>query len=330
MASSRKSPSIDATPALAAALAPTLARFVLPGQQVVVALSGGIDSVALLHACALQREARIGRLAALHVHHGLSPRADCWEAFCRERCVRLGVDFSCVRVTVERHSKDGLEAAARRARHAAFAAAAGDWLLLAQHRDDQAETLLFNLLRGTGTAGAAAMRERNGRLLRPLLSIGRREIEAYARTHGLEWVEDESNADLRHARNFLRLSILPELKRRFPAAAKNLAGAAGRFAAAQDLLDDLARLDLGACQDFPLAVVTLNALTETRAGNVLRYLLARHRVMIPSEARLREALRQMREAGADRHPALVFGAQRLRRRRGLIYLEPVADSTDRR
>jgi tRNA(Ile)-lysidine synthase len=264
------------------------------------------------------------RLSALHVHHGLSPNADCWETFCRDRCSGLGVSYSCARVSVDRDSKDGLEAAARRARHAAFAATECDWLLLAQHRDDQAETLLFNLLRGTGVAGAAAMHERNGRLLRPLLSVGREEIEAYARRHVLEWIEDESNADIRHSRNFLRWKILPELKGRFPAAARNLAGAAGRFAAAQELLDDLARLDLGATTDFPLEIELLAGLDATRARNVLRYLLARNNVMIPGAARLQEALRQMCEAGIDRHPALLFGSSRLRRRGGRIYLESAA------
>jgi tRNA(Ile)-lysidine synthase len=201
--------------------------------------------------------------------------------------------------------------------------------MLAQHRDDQAETLLFNLLRGTGLAGAAAMREHNGRLLRPWLGVSREAIEAYAATHGLVWVEDESNADIRHSRNFLRTKILPDLQGRFPAAAKNLAGASQRFAAALDLLDEMAREDLGDEGDFPVDIIRLQALSEARAGNALRYLLAKNRVQIPSEGRLLEALRQMCEAGTDRHPALAFGGHRLVRRRGKIYLElviPAADS----
>lgn len=286
-------------------------------------LSGGIDSISLLHALAAEARDSAWTLAALHVHHGLSPHADAWQGFCRNACARLRVEFDSVRVRVERDAADGLEAAARRARHAAFAAAAGDWIMLAQHRDDQAETLLFNLLRGTGLAGAAAMRERNGRLLRPWLGLGRDTIAAYAVAHELAWVDDESNADIRHTRNFLRLRILPEIEGRFPAAAKNLAGASLRFAAALDLLDELACADLGTERDFPLSLARLQGLSEARAGNVLRFLLARRQVMIPSEARLREALRQMRDAGPDRHPALRFGAYRLLRRRGRIYLESV-------
>lgn len=324
MASSRKSPSINAS-ALDAVVASCLSRYVCSGQHIVVTFSGGIDSTVLLGACAarLRDSPQIGKLSALHVHHGISPHADRWEAFCRDSCSRLDVPFTSVRVDVERASHDGLEAAARRVRHAVFAAAEGDWLLLAQHRDDQAETLLFNLLRGAGVTGAAAMRERNGRLLRPLLSIGREEIEIYARRHGLEWIEDESNADTRYSRNFLRRKIMPELQGRFPAATRTLAAAASRFAEARDLLDDLARLDLGTVADFPLDIAVLRGLEGARARNVLRYLLTRHHVMIPSEARLQEALRQLCEAGHDRHPAQYFGAHCLLRQGNRVYLESV-------
>lgn len=289
-----------------------------------VGLSGGIDSVVLLHALAALRHDSI---SALHVHHGISPNADRWAAFCADFAQRLALPFIRIQVEVERASRDGLEAAARRARHAAFAAASADWIVLAHHRDDQAETLLFKLLRGTGISGAGAMRERSGKLLRPLLNVGRHEIARYAAEHRLDWIEDESNDDLRHARNFLRHRILAPMTQRFPAAAKNLAGAAGRFAEAQDLLDDLARLDLGATTGFPITVDALQGLAEPRARNALRYLLAGQAVRIPSEARLREALRQMLSAGSDRHPALQLGEHRLVRRRGRIYLEPPGPSS---
>lgn len=308
---------------LTAVLAACLQRHVQSGQRLVVGLSGGIDSVVLLHALAsLHRDG----VSALHVHHGISPNADRWAKACEEFALRLGVPFKGVAVVVERESTDGLEAAARRARHAAFAAVQADWIVLAHHRDDQAETLLFNLMRGTGIAGAAAMRERNGHLLRPFLPVGRDEIECYAAEHRLGWIEDESNADTRHSRNFLRHRILAPLTQRFPAAAKNLAGAAARFAEAQDLLDDLACADLGSVTDFPIPVALLQALDEPRARNVLRHLLNVRGVQIPSEARLREALRQMLMAGSDRHPALQLGHHRLTRRRGLIYIDPSTDS----
>lgn len=320
MASSKKSPRIEPTPETAplAALAACLHRHVAPGERLCVALSGGIDSVVLLHALV-----RLGyaNVYALHVHHGLSPHADSWAEFCASFAGGLGIPLECVPVTVARRSAEGLEAAARRARHAVFAAAAADWVLLAHQRNDQAETFLFNLLRGTGVAGAAAMMERRGRYLRPFLGIDRAAIAAYASAHGLRWVEDESNADLRHSRNFLRHRILPLLAARFPATVQNFAAAAARMAEAQGLLDDLARIDLAGSEGFPIAVAQLTALPEARARNALRYLLAREQVMIPSEARLVEALRQMTTAAADRHPAVSFGSARLIRRRGAIYLE---------
>lgn len=324
MASSRNSRSTERLPAV---LAACLERHAPPGARLVVGLSGGIDSVVLLHALTgLRRDG----LAALHVHHGLSPHADAWADFCAAFAGGLGVPFECVRVTVERNTPDGLEAAARRARHAVFARAAADWIVLAHHRDDQAETLLFNLLRGAGLKGAAAMQEASGRLLRPLLEVGRAEIAAYAQARRLAWIEDESNADIRHSRNFLRHRILKPLAQRFPAATRNLAAAAARFNEAQALLDDLARLDLAGSEGFPLDITRLMALPEPRARNALRYLLARQQVAIPSEARLREALRQMLEAAADRHPVARLGAHRLLRRRGLIYLEPGGPSSESR
>ncbi|MDP2752404.1 MAG: tRNA lysidine(34) synthetase TilS [Rhodocyclaceae bacterium] len=279
----------------------------------VVGLSGGLDSVVLLHA--VRRHASP---SALHVHHGLSPNADRWETFCRELCTTWEIPLHVERVEVERHSPDGLEAAARRARHAIFAQT-GDWVLLAHHRGDQVETLLFNLLRGTGVRGASAMQERNGHLLRPLLTTSRQDIAAYAQAQDLSWIEDESNADLRFSRNWLRHQILPELTRRFPATEANLAGATRRFAEAENLLNELATLDLGdAPHDFPVALETLAALSFARAKNLLRYLLARRNIGIPSEERLSEALRQCLEAAPDRHPSIAFGRWQLVRKKGKV------------
>jgi tRNA(Ile)-lysidine synthase len=287
------------------------------GQKVVVGLSGGIDSVVLLHALSGFRLP----LSALHVHHGLSTNADDWEAFCRNLCDAWNVPIAVKRVTVERNAPSGLECAARIVRQQAFAGAGGDWVALAHHAGDQAETLLFNLIRGTGVRGAAAMAERGGRLLRPLLTVGRREILAYAQAHRLSWIEDESNADLRHSRNFLRHRVVAEIGRRFPGAEANLAAAARRFAEAQNLLDDLAVFDLGSGNHhFPVAVALLQSLPEYRARNVLRYLLAGGGVQVPSEERLAEALRQFLTAGPDRHPSVTLGSHRLFRRRGTVDL----------
>lgn len=279
--------------------------------------------MALLHACLeMQRAGQFEfTLDVVHVHHGLSPHADAWTAFCQERSAYYGLPCEVVRVEVERGSSDGLEGAARRARHAVFRDRDCDWLLLAHHQDDQAETMLFNLLRGSGLAGAAGMHECNGRLLRPWLDVTRAEIERYAQEKALTWIVDESNADERFSRNYLRARIFPVLRERFPAGPRNLARAAGHFSEARRLLDELACLDLGdAPQGFPLSLKCLKNLSEARARNLLRFLFSIRQVPIPSEARLSEAVQQLCEAGPDKHPVIRFGPYELVRRRDQVDL----------
>lgn len=309
-----------------AAVEACLDRHTVAGQRLVAAVSGGVDSAVLLDCLVRLGRLRGLSLEALHINHGLSVNAASWESHCRRFCEDRAVPLKAVQVEVERGSRDGLEAAARRARHAAFAATDADWIVLGHHRDDQAETLLFNLLRGTGLRGAAAMAEANGRLLRPLLDIGRDDIRAYAAARELTWAEDESNADTRHSRNHLRHRTLRDLALRFPGSPANLAAAARRFAEARDLLDELAQVDLGAhAADFPLDTKLLTALAETRARNLLRYLLQKRHIGIASEERLREAVQQLTQAAPDRHPAVVFGTWRLCRRGGQVLVEPIQD-----
>ena len=266
-------------------------------------------------------------LNACHVNHGISPQAGEWQAFCRNFCDQLGVPLSIMPVDVPRATPEGLEAAARAKRYAAFGGVTADWILLGQHRDDQAETMLFNLLRGAGLLGASGMPEtrtvRPGlSLLRPLLDVDRKDIDAYLHRHALAWMEDESNANTGFSRNFMRHQVMPLLQSRFPAAVRSLAAAAGRFAEAKMLLDELALLDLdGLPAQFPLPIAALVNLPEARGRNLLRFLLTRHAVGIPSEQRLIEALRQLLEAGADRHPLIVFGDWKLVRRSSSVYLD---------
>lgn len=323
MASSRKKSRTESAAALAECAAGVLDRHLLAGQQVVVALSGGIDSVVLLHTLNSLLPKRGCGLAALHVHHGLSPNAAAWQDFCAELCAAWKIPFAAQAVAVARNTGEGTEAAARAARHAVFAAVRADWVALAHHRGDQAETVLFNLLRGCGLRGAAAMQEATaGRLLRPLLQVPRAGIVDYAAEHGLDWIVDESNADTRYSRNYLRHDVLPQLSARFPAAEANLAAAAQRFGEAGALLDELAQIDLaGRPPGFPLPVAALTGLGEVRARNLLRFLLQRHGVRLPSQERLVEALRQLTDAAPDRHPAVDFGSYRLIRERGEVCLK---------
>ena len=268
MASSRKPRSADPAGAVRA----FLAGVPLEKKRVVVGLSGGVDSVVLLDVLAALRKDFGFTLSALHVHHGLSPNADRWARFCVRLCRSMEVPLRVKRVRVTR-SGEGLEAAARKARYEAFRAAKSDAIALAHHLDDQAETVLFNLLRGAGLRGLSGMPAR-GRLgakllLRPLLQVPRSAIEAHAAAHGLGWIEDESNADEALTRNFLRRRVAPLLEGRFPRWRESLARAA-RHAARR----------------------------EVDASDVVRGLLREHGLRAPSEARLGEMLRQFRSGGA--------------------------------
>lgn len=325
MASSRNKGSPDL---LSEAAAACLRRHLQPlPQTLVVAFSGGRDSVALLHALqSLQADFGYA-LSACHVNHRLSPQADNWEAFCKRHCEKAGLALAVHHVDVPRGAPEGLEAAARACRYQALTRTGANWLALAHHRGDQVETLLFNLLRGAGLTGAAGMPQTRPliegiSLIRPLLAVSRPSIEAYLARHGLNWVDDESNTDSGFSRNFLRHEVLPLLAARFPAAEQKLASAAERFAEAGGLLDELALIDLaGQPPRFPLPVACLIRLDERRGRNLLRFLLAQHGVRIPSEKRLSEVLRQLKEAKPDRHPAAAFGAHLLLRRRGQVCLD---------
>ncbi|MDR1853429.1 MAG: tRNA lysidine(34) synthetase TilS [Azoarcus sp.] len=298
------------------------------GQRLCCALSGGVDSVVLLDALAALRERFGFDLSAAHVHHGLNPAADEWRAFCADFCRRLDLPLHVFHVEVARDDPHGLEAAARAARHAALASVDCDWLALGHQRDDQAETVLFRLLRGAGVRGAAAMAAvepgdggRAGRL-RPLLELGREEIVAHAHARALQWVEDASNASLEFARNDLRHRILPAIEARFPAARVTLARAARHFRDASGLLDELAALDAVSCAGANAGEFRRDALfglNPARQANLLRWEFSRRGAFAPSQARLNEALRQLRDAARPlRFP---LGDYALCYRRGRVWLE---------
>jgi tRNA(Ile)-lysidine synthase len=327
MGNSRKPSSSELPERVAAALAPAIA----PGAHLVAALSGGMDSMALLSALAeLSTRLRFS-LRALHVNHGISPNASRWAGFCVAQCGRLGVPLQTEAVDISPYRALGLEAAARMARYEAFARVDADFVVLAQHRDDQAETLLLRLLRGAGVrglSGMAPLRAHAGaraKLARPLLDVPRAEIEAYARDRGLEWIEDESNADTARARNFLRHEVLPLMERQFPAARAAMARAAANLGEARELVDAMAQADLAACGDGEfVAVPALLALGETRAKNALRCWCDTRGIVPLSSARLGELLRQLRESRVDARTSLVAGKWELQRYRDRLHLKPAA------
>lgn len=286
--------------------------------RVCVAFSGGLDSMVLLDAFNTLRGEYAFQLGALHVHHGLSPHADRWAEFCSAACVRRDIPLRVEHVHICRRPGDSLEALARAERYRVFAAADADVIVLAQHRDDQAETLLLQLLRGAGLRGLAAMPRvsRCGgiELARPLLDLPRAALQDYARARRLEWIEDESNALLEFDRNFLRHAILPQLGVRFPSYAKALARSAKHIADAQSLLEALAEIDAGAPLEEPsLGCARLRALNTERGANMLRAFLQRHGVTPPSTARLGEAVRQLRDARHDANVLIKLGQHELRR-----------------
>lgn len=221
----------------------TSALAAAPDVALCVAYSGGPDSTALLHALAQLPAARARGLRALHIDHGLHPDSPAWAEHCRRFCASLALPCEVRRVQVRTHRGEGLEAAARHARYAAFETALrdGEWLLLGHHRDDQAETVLLKLLRGAGPEGLGGMRERRpcgrGELWRPLLrEVSRAQLRDYVATHALPCIEDPSNADTRLARNHLRHEILPRLVRHWPQAVDSILHSAALSRHAADAL----------------------------------------------------------------------------------------------
>ncbi len=317
---------------LLSAVSTFLRRHLLAGaapSRLCVGLSGGLDSVVLLQLlCHLRGEMDFA-LSALHVHHGLSPNADAWVEFCMELCHKLDVPLEAAAVCLDLGSGQGVEASARAVRYDSFTRCGADFIVLAHHRDDQAETVLLNLLRGAGVHGAAAMPEcrpletgSGTRILRPLLSMPRATLEAYAAEHGLAWIEDESNADPAYSRNFLRHHILPPLKARFPGCDAALARAARHFAEGAELLDDLAEIDLArAASGEGLSVAKLTELGEARARNLLRHWLRKLGAGMPDTESLKEALHQLLTAKAEATVCVKVDARfTLRRYRGVAYL----------
>lgn len=302
-----------------------LRAHVSAGARLCLGYSGGLDSTVLLHLLAAERGPLGLRLHALHVHHGLSPRAEDWQRHCEAVCLAWDVPLRVERVAVERGGK-GLEAAARAARYAAYARQEADFIVLAHQLDDQAETVLLNLLRGSGARGLAAMpvcrplADAPAGLLRPLLGVSRAELEDYARRHGLEWVADESNLDTGLARNRLRHAVMPPLGEGFPDYRQALARAAGHMAECSELLDDLARLDRGpAADDSSLDLSRLSCLSPARAANLLRYHLRRLGLDAPSAAALEALRRQLTDPARDTAPCWHQGGTILRAWRGRLY-----------
>jgi len=275
-------------------------------KSMTVALSGGVDSVVLLHLLyELQKAHRI-TLNAIHVHHGLSKNADKWVKFCEKLCRDLSVPLDVHYVKLPQKKSLGIEGEARQLRYEKLLQSKSDLIVLAHHADDQAETFLLQLIRGAGVKGLSSMAhfDDTRKLWRPLLKASRSDIEKYAKQHKLKWIEDESNLNIDFDRNFIRSKVLPILKNRFNHIIKVISRSSTHLAEAQHLLDDLAKIDLKKhlksinCIN-KIKVKSLNKLSLTRAKNVLRYWLEMNDQLMPSKDLLDELLRQVLTAKKD-------------------------------
>ena len=293
-----------------------------------VAFSGGLDSHALLHALCRLRAVLDAEVGAVHVNHGLQQDADRWESQCRQVCAGLQVPYVSLTVDGKARRGESPEAAARSARYTALA----DWLpaqhclLTAQHQDDQAETLLLQLLRGSGVSGLAAMPVLTtlgaGRHLRPLLGISREMLQQYADANRLAWIEDPSNADTAFDRNYLRQQVLPVLRQRWPAVAASLSRSAAHCADAAHLLADLAEQDLHALtgRENTLSLTGLVALPYVRQGNVVRHWIKQLSGRSPPAAVLARMLHDVIGSRRDSEPCVRWGNFEIRRYREELFL----------
>ena len=299
----------------------TLNTSLLNSQSILVAFSGGLDSTVLLHQL-VQWRAQHPEVAlrAIHIHHGLSPHADSWVQHCESVCMQWQVPLVVERVHLEDDGL-GIEAQARRARYQAFAQTLlpGEVLMTAQHLDDQCETFLLALKRGSGPAGLSAMGENSPfagtQLIRPLLAQTREALEAWARQHELCWIEDESNQDDTYDRNFLRLRVTPLLQQRWPHFAQAVARSAALCAEQESLLDELLASDLADCitSRGTLLLTPLMMMSGVRRAALLRRWLAGLNAPMPSRDGLERIWQEVALAREDASPSFRLGEYEVRR-----------------
>lgn len=300
------------------------------GNHLTIALSGGIDSIVLLHVLATLSKQLQFTLSAVHVSHGISSNSALWSRFCCNLCHSYGISIYVAYLQIKKESGISLEAIAREERYRIFGHMQADYVVLAQHLDDQAETLLLQLFRGAGLKGLSAMpivrkqaSDAAPRILRPLLEVSRNRIEAYARQNKLNWINDESNDSITFNRNFLRHEILPILRTRYPNYPKTLLRTSRHLSEASILLDELAEIDNAYCLAFgKLQVENLRKLSFSRAKNLLRYTLLQHGAPLPSTAKIENILNQLLSIGIDNQFHISLGDTEIRCYKGAVYILP--------
>ena len=297
-----------------------------PG-KILIAYSGGIDSHVLLHLVASQANLKL-KVVAVYINHGLQMQADAWAEHCQLQAEMLGVRFMCLNVDAKAANGESPEAAARNVRYQALQSViqTGDCLLLAQHREDQMETLLLQLFRGAGVQGLAAMPIMlpfgAGTLLRPLLNIAKSDIQQYALQHSLQWVEDPSNQSNDFDRNYLRNDIVPLLKQRWPSLDKTIARSAQNCAEAASLLDEWGRqmiAQLVSPVDNSLALDQLENFSAAQGSWLIRQWFALLGLKSPSQALLQAIKQQLIDARVDAHPQIFTQGYYLKKYRQRLF-----------
>ncbi|AIR65301.1 tRNA lysidine(34) synthetase TilS [Cedecea neteri] len=309
-----------------------LQSFLHPHRQLLVAFSGGLDSTVLLHQAVTLRDTLQPDLhiRAMHIHHGLSPRADSWVEHCRALCDKWRVSFEVAYVRLPSGGQ-GIEGEARAARYQALSNSllAGEVLLTAQHLDDQCETFLLALKRGSGPAGLASMPAilpfGDTLLLRPLLATSRAQLEEWADVHRLSWIEDESNQDDKYDRNFLRLRVVPLLQQRWPHFSRSVARSADLCGEQEQLLDELLAEQLSnlMSSEGTLHIEPMRTMSEARRFALLRRWLSLHRAAMPSRASLQRLWQEVALSREDANPRLRLGEHEIRRFQGELYWVPL-------
>lgn len=316
---------------------PSFTQLLSPHRQFLVAFSGGLDSTVLLHqlVCWRQQDPDVV-LRAIHIHHGISANADSWVAHCEQICAAWQVPLVVERVKLAQRGI-GLEAEARDARYRAFREALmpGEALVTAQHLDDQSETLLLALKRGSGPAGLAAMPFSapfaNTQLMRPLLHETRDSLLHWANSHALTWIEDESNQDDSYDRNFLRLRVLPLLNARWPHFTQAAARSAELCGEQEQLLDELLAEELSqrVSAEGALAIEPLVAMSAPKRAALIRRWLAGHEAPMPSREMLTRLWQEVALAREDASPCVRLGRFEVRRfQQQLWWVKAQAGQTD--
>jgi tRNA(Ile)-lysidine synthase len=304
-----------------------------------VAYSGGLDSHVLLHLLASARDQFDFSIQAIHINHSLSPNAQYWSQHCANVCKQLKIDFQKHIINAKAGIGESPEEKARLGRYQIFTQVLqhNDALLTAHHQDDQAETLLLQLVRGAGPKGLAAMPICKplglGFHYRPLLHFTRDELQQYAEENNLVWITDESNTNTQFARNYIREEILPLMKQRWPSVTATLSRSAFNCAEAQQLLHELAEIDyqqLIGTKPYTLSLAKLLLLSPSRQRHVLRFWFEQLGYPIPSHIKLHQIQRDMLHAAQDKTPSVEWGNVMLKRFQGELYLLPFSPLLERK